>query len=136
MADRYRTAHLSKIATLTEPEPGNYEWKPIRHALGIRAFGVNGFVAKNAGDCVIEEHTEVQDNAARHEELYVVAAGHATFSVAGEEIDAPAGTLVFVGDPTALRTAHAVEPGTTVLVVGGEPGVAYSVSGWEQKYLP
>ena len=34
-----------------------------------------------------------------HQEAYVVIAGHATFSLDGEEIDAPQGTVVFIRDP-------------------------------------
>ena len=66
-----------------------------------------------------------------HEELYVVVSGAAMFTVGGEEVAAPAGTLVFVSDPATIRTAVAREPGTTVLAVGGEPGVAYRPRAWE-----
>jgi len=52
----------------------------------------------------------------------VVIAGHATFSVDGEEIDAPAGTAIFVRNPEATRAARATEDGTTALVVGGRRG--------------
>jgi hypothetical protein len=106
-------------------------WIPIRDDLGIGAFGVNAFCADEAGAQVISDHTELM---ARHEELYLVLEGHASFTVDGEEIDAPAGTLVFVGDPETRRGATAVEPGTTVLVVGGQPGVAYEVSPWEESW--
>src|SRR5205814_8947924 len=75
-----------------------------------------------AGAAVISEHDETPSG---HEELYLVLEGHATFTVAGEEIDAPAGTLVFVRDPAAKRGAVAREAGTTVLTVGARPGAAY-----------
>ena len=65
------------------------------------------------------------------EELYVVVAGHATFAVAGEEVDAPAGTLVFVRDPALRRAAVAHEAGTTLLCVGGRPGQPFRISTWE-----
>jgi len=71
---------------------------------------------------------------AKHEELYVVVDGHATFTVNGEEIDAPAGTLVFVSDPDARRGAVAKDAGTTVLVVGATPGKAFEVSPWEESW--
>ena len=58
-------------------------------------------------------------------------AGRATFTVAGEELDAPAGTLVFVRDPATRRAATAAEPDTTVLVVGGTVGKAFAPSPWE-----
>lgn len=106
-------------------------WTPVRKHFGIQAFGTNAYTAKEAGDAVIGEHTEVMS---KHEELYVVVKGHATFTVAGEEIDAPAGTLVFVSGPEARRGATAREAGTTVLVVGATPGKAFQVSPWEESW--
>jgi tetratricopeptide (TPR) repeat protein len=81
---------------------------------------------------VIAEHDEAQPLALRHQELYVVLAGRATFTVDGKEVDAPAGTLVFAGDPGTRRGALAREDGTTVLVVGAPAGEAYSIGRWEQ----
>jgi len=106
-------------------------WFPIREHFGIGAFGTNAYQAKEAGDAVIGEHTELM---AKHEELYVVVNGHATFEVDGEEIDAPAGTLVFVSDPGLRRGAVAKEAGTTVLVVGATPGEAFEISPWEESW--
>ena len=51
--------------------------------------------------------------------------------MAGEELDAPAGTLVFVSDPATRRAATAAEPNTTLLVVGGTVGKAFQPSPWE-----
>jgi tetratricopeptide (TPR) repeat protein len=51
--------------------------------------------------------------------------------VDGETVDAPAGTIVFIAEPTLVRVAIAEEEGTVVLAVGGEPGRAYAVSPWE-----
>jgi hypothetical protein len=106
-------------------------WIPIREHFGIGAFGTNAYRAAGAGDNVIGEHSEVM---AKHQELYVVVNGHATFTVAGDEIDAPAGTLVFVSDPSARRGAVAKEAGTTVLVVGATQGEAFTVSPWEESW--
>ncbi len=135
MASKYRVARLAEIPSPVPPDPDSFEWKPIRHHLGVRAFGVNAGVAPRAGDWVVEKHTEVQDGAAGHEELYFVASGHARFSIDGEEVDAPVGTLVFVPDPETLRSAKAQEAGTTVLYVGARPGSAFEVSSWERKYF-
>src|SRR4029078_5351065 len=66
-----------------------------------------------------------------HEEVYVVLSGRATFELNGDTLDAPAGTVVFLRDPSPRRQARAVEPGTTVLAVGGRPGEAYTPSAWE-----
>ena len=135
MAGTYTIARLDEIPSPVPPETDSFEWKPIRHHLGIRAFGVNAGVAPRAGDWVVEEHTEVQANAAGHEELYFVASGRARFSIDGEQVDAPAGTLVFVPDPATLRSAKAEEAGTTVLYVGARRGTAFEVSPWERKYF-
>ena len=109
------------------PVFGTLVWKPIRKTLGVTAFGINAYTAANAGDEVVEEHTEEQLG---HEEIYAVIAGHATFTVDGEEVDAPAGTLVYLDDVTQRRHAIAKEPGTTVLAIGGVPG-KHEVSAWE-----
>jgi hypothetical protein len=117
-----------------EKEAGEAEWKPVRIHLGIRAFGTNAYVARHAGDQVVGEHTEVDESGTRHEELYVVVSGRATFAVADEEFDAPAGTLVYVPDPKTTRGAVAREDGTTVICFGGTPGEAFKVSEWEREY--
>jgi hypothetical protein len=118
------SARLSEI----EPRDG---WIPIRDHFGIEAFGINAYRAAEAGSAVIGEHAE---DLNRHEELYVVLEGHATFTVAGDEVDAPAGTLVFVREPSALRGAVAREAGTTVLAVGAPAGEAFRVATWEHAW--
>ena len=124
-----------KILRLDEieglPVFGTLVWKPVRRPLGITAFGINAYTAANAGDEVVEEHTEEQLG---HEEVYFVHTGHAVFTVDGEEVDAPAGTLVYLDDPEQRRHAVAAEPETTVLAIGGVPG-AHEVSAWEY-YFP
>jgi hypothetical protein len=111
-------------------------WHPVRHHLGIHAFGVNAWTARKAGDDVIEEHVEAQASPTSHEELYFVATGHAKFIVDGEEVDAPAGTFVFVPDPESKRQGIAVDAGTTVLSFGAAPGEVYTVSDWERRHFP
>jgi tetratricopeptide repeat protein len=112
---------------------GDLQWRPIRRTLGVEAFGINAYTA-NAGDLVVEEHDETGPGAGHHEELYVVVAGRATFTVDGESFDAPAGTLVFLDDPKERRAARAVEDGTTVLAVGGTRGEPFKVSPWEYTF--
>jgi tetratricopeptide (TPR) repeat protein len=104
--------------------------RPVRLHFGSNSFGINAYSAR-AGERVIEEHDELGHGAGRHEELYFVATGHATFELGGEEVDAPAGTVVFVRDPAVRRGALAKEADTTVLVVGGVPGRAFEPSPWE-----
>jgi mannose-6-phosphate isomerase-like protein (cupin superfamily) len=121
----FSAAHLDEI-------PPRNTWIPIRDHLGIGSFGVNAYRAENAGDNVITDHVETLSN---HEELYVVVDGHATFTVDGNEIDAPTGTLVFV-DPETRRSAVANQPGTTVLVAGATPGKVFEISPWEETWEP
>ncbi len=122
-----RGTQTAQVAELTD-ERG---WSPLRLQLGVQSFGINGWTAREAGAVVIQEHDEVPSG---HEELYVVTAGHATFTVDGEEIDAPTGTAVFVPDPAVKRAAVAREPATTVLAIGGVPGEAYRPRAWETNY--
>ena len=120
-----------KILRLDEieglPVFGTLVWKPVRRPLGITAFGINAYTAANAGDEVVEEHTEEQLG---HEEVYFVHTGHAVFTVDGEEVDAPAGTLVYLDDVRQRRHAVAKKAGTTVLAIGGVPGT-HEPSPWE-----
>ena len=112
--------------------PGEaFEIRPVRLHFGVESFGVNAYTAPSAGGRVIEEHDELGAGAGRHEELYIVARGHAVFELAGEEVEAPAGTLIFVRDPAVRRGAIAKEDATTVLVVGGVVGQPFQPSPWE-----
>jgi quercetin dioxygenase-like cupin family protein len=117
----YETA---TIAELERPDG----WSPIRKQLGVQAFGVNAWTAREAGGTLTPEHDEIPSG---HEELYVVVAGRATFTVAGDEIDAPTGTVVFVPDPATKRGAVAREPGTTLLALGARKGAPYRPRAWE-----
>jgi len=105
-------------------------WHPVRHALGVRAFGVNAY-SGNAGDDVIEPHTE---EGSDHEEMYVVLAGRARFELDEEPLDAPPGTIVFLPEPATRRYAVAEEDGTLILAVGGKPGEGYDLSAWEWRF--
>jgi mannose-6-phosphate isomerase-like protein (cupin superfamily) len=107
-------------------------WARVRAHFGIAAFGINGWRADDAGAVVIGEHTEVTTG---HEELYLVVEGAATFTLDGEEIDAPTGTLVHVADPTVRRKAVATTPETTILAIGAKPDEAFRVSEWEHVHV-
>jgi tetratricopeptide (TPR) repeat protein len=109
-------------------------YRPIARRLGVSGFGINAYTAANAGDPVIEDHDEQGDGSGHHEELYVVMTGHATFTVDGATVDAPAGAFVFVR-PEQRRGAVAAEDETTVLVIGGKPGAAGPPSPFEYWYL-
>ena len=110
---------------------GTLLWRPLRRTLDIGAFGINAYTAPNPGDDVVEEHTE---ETYRHEEVYVVLSGRATFTLDDETLDAPAGTVVFIRNPAVKRHARAEEPDTSVLAVGGPRDAAYEPSSWEHSF--
>jgi hypothetical protein len=116
------------------PGPGDGVWKPLRHHFGVTSFGVNAWIAADEGDEVIAEHTEAEDDVQGHEELYLVTRGYARFTVAGDDVEAPAGTVVFVRDPTVPRRAVATVRGTTIVTVGHQPG-SFEPSEWERRRL-
>jgi tetratricopeptide (TPR) repeat protein len=121
----YAVAHLDEIDEISD---GRCPWRPIRLHFGITAFGVNAWTGREAGDRIINEHDE--DDPEAHEELYVIQRGRARFELDGEQVDAPAGTLVHAKSGVK-RTAFAEEPGTTIIALGGSPGKAYEPGGWE-----
>jgi tetratricopeptide (TPR) repeat protein len=131
VSEKFQVATLSEIE-IPSSDPA-IRWAPIRRDLDVGSFGINAWTAAEAGTNVISEHDEVGPRAQRHEELYFVVKGRATFTVDGETIDAPAGTVVLVRDPAAKRGAVAEEDGTTVLTVGGRPGEAFTPSSWERS---
>jgi hypothetical protein len=114
---RYRVLRLDDVEAV--PGPASLAWRPLRAELGLRAFGISSFIAENAGDDVIEPHRE--SDGREHQELYVVMRGAARFILDGATFDAPAGTLVSVPDAGVHRHGVAVEPGTEVLAIGGDP---------------
>jgi hypothetical protein len=117
---------------------GARDFHLVRRHFDIRAFGVNG-ITGGAGDEMVEPHDERDDEAQLtdgHEELFAVMSGHAVFTVDGEDLDAPAGTLVFVRDPGLIRTARATVDGTAILAIGGRAGVPFEVSRWERAWFP
>ncbi len=122
----FQVAHLDELERI--PVMEGLEWRPIRRRFGIWGFGTNAYTAAKLGDWVVEEHTET---SLGHEELYVVVRGRATFTLDGDQLDAPTGTLVFIPDPAVKRKAVAEEDGTVVLAVGGKPGEAFTPSAWE-----
>jgi mannose-6-phosphate isomerase-like protein (cupin superfamily) len=96
----------------------------LRRTLDIGAFGASAAYQAKAGETVVGEHDELGPGADGQEELYVVVQGDATFTLDGEEIDAPHGTAVFV-QPGTTRKAVATSDETIVLSIGGRRGEAY-----------
>ena len=138
----YAVVGLAEVARLADVDPENEDitdgaFHLVRRHFDVQAFGVNG-VTGNAGDILVIEHHErddVENRTDGHEELFAVMSGHAVFTVGGEELDAPSGTLVFVRDPALLRSARATMDGTAVLAIGARPGKPYAISRWE-KLIP
>ena len=128
----YKVAHINEIP-FEEGESPSTEWKPIRRYFEIGSFGTNLARAGKAGDVLTHDHDET---GANHEELFLIVSGHATYRVADEEIDAPAGTFLWVPDPAVLRGVVAKEPGTVMFVVGAECGKAFVPSDWDTEPMP
>jgi hypothetical protein len=126
MAEGYQVASYDELRHPEWPR-----WILLRGKLGITAFGVNAWQPNEDGT-VIPKHDE---NDTGHEELYLVTNGHATFTIDGEQIDAPEGTAVFVRDAAIQREATAQAPNTTIVSIGGRSGHAFEPSEWETKYL-
>jgi hypothetical protein len=131
MTERYRVLRLDEVDGYSDE--GRPRWHMIRAMLGIESFGINAWRATEAGQVLIGEHDELGPGAGGHEELYFVVSGRATFTVDGEPVAAPEGSLVYVKDPRTRRSAVADEAATTILVIGGRPGVPFSVSSWERS---
>jgi len=108
---RYGVVRIDELDSYPISSQQGLTWRPVRRHFDISSFGVNAYTAEEAGQRVVEEHRE-QDG---HDELYVVLSGRATFTVEGEEYDAPAGTLVHC-PPGTLRSV---------------PGEVFKPSGWE-----
>ncbi len=96
----------------------------LRRTLDLGAFGAGASYQAKAGEEVVHEHDELGPGADAHEELYAVLQGSATFTLDGEEVEAPHGTVVFVR-PGTMRKAVATSDETIVLAVGGRRGEAY-----------
>jgi quercetin dioxygenase-like cupin family protein len=127
MSEGYEVAHVDELEELPINQ-SEFVWRPVRRRFGISAFGTNAYTAR-AGQRIVEEHSE-QDG---HEEMYVVLRGRATFTLGDDEVDAPAGTIVFAR-PGTKRGAIAAEDDTAVLAVGAKPGEVFEPSAWEDIF--
>jgi len=128
----WKVAHIDEIPFEEGESPGT-EWKPVRRFFDAKSFGSSLARATYAGDILTHDHDET---GANHEELFLIVSGHATYRVGDEEIDAPAGTFLWVPDPATVRGVVAKEPGTVMFVVGAEVGVAFKPSDWDTEPLP
>ncbi len=114
-----------KVARLDEIERRGRDI-PVREHFGIQAFGINAYTPGEDGT-LINDHDEAGSG---QEELYIVLDGTATFEIDGETVEAPPGSLVFVG-PESRRTATG---DGTILAVGATPGQAYEGILWGEAW--
>jgi len=128
---RFAVRRLEDVPRIPIEEPGDPEWYPLQHYFGFTAFGANVYVASQAGGDLLGAHDET---ASRQEELYLVVAGEAAFTLDGETVDAPAVTVVAVPDPTVVRGATAKTAGTAVVALGGEAREEFR-SSWQPKWF-
>lgn len=106
---------IADLPVVSEGDPDDPVWYPLQHALGIDAFGVNLFVAREPDQTLVEEHDE---RASGQQELYLVLEGGATFELDGEEARLERGTALAITEPCVRRSAKALSQGTTLLIVG------------------
>jgi hypothetical protein len=103
----YRVTHIDEIPEPPgEKEEGEQDWHAVRIHFGIQSFGVNAYTATQEGE-IVGEHDEIEHSGTKHEELYYVSTGSATFTVDGVTVEAPAGTFVYVPEPASIRSALA-----------------------------
>lgn len=126
----YRVLSLPEQASEGE---GDRVYIRLRRELDLGAFGASAAYQAKSGEDVIGEHDELGPGADGQEELYVVVQGSATFTVGGDDVDAPHGTVVFVS-PGTKRKAVATSDGTIVLAVGGRRGKPYRLPPGAELY--
>ncbi|MEO5633879.1 hypothetical protein [Gaiella sp.] len=101
MPTRFRVLRLDEVDGYADE--GKPRWHMIRTMLGIESFGSNAWRATEASQEIIGEHDELGEGVGGHAELYLVLGGRATFTIDGERIAAPAGSLVYVQDLSPVR---------------------------------
>jgi hypothetical protein len=129
---RWSAKPLREVPLVEKEAPGDPDWFPLQHHFGLTAFGVNVYVATAAGDTLLERHDETGSG---QEELYLVTAGSARFVLDGEEVSAAeAPFVVAVPDAAVVREARALETGTTIVALGGEPRERFE-SSWQSHHF-
>lgn len=107
------------------------DWKPIQHYFQLTAFGINVYRATAVGIQVIGDHDE---EAGRHEEVYLVLDGSVRFTVGDDEFLCRRGSLVVVKDPTVRRGAVAETADAVVLAVGNREADHFE-STWRPEHF-
>jgi hypothetical protein len=126
----YWVKRLEDVPLVPTDDPDDFDWYPLQYHFGIGAFGVNAF-GGDSGISLVAEHDE---GDAGHEELYLVIRGAARFTVAGDEFDAPAITVVAIPDTAVRRAATATEDDTIVIAVGAPAGSGFETT-WRDQHF-
>lgn len=124
-AKGWQVAGVDEIPPVKDDWPAT--WRSVRHFFGITGFGVNA-VTKDADEVLIPEHDETPSG---QQELYFVHAGAAKATLDGDEVSLPTGAFLHC-EPGVTRKLESTASPTTLLVMGGTPGQAYELPGWEQ----
>jgi quercetin dioxygenase-like cupin family protein len=114
----YWVKRLDEVPLVPTDDPADFDWYPLQHHFGLSAFGINVF----GGDRGIELVAEHDETGSGQEEVYIVLAGTARFTLSGQEHEVPAQSVVVVSDPAVRRAATSAAYGTLLLAVGGAPG--------------
>jgi quercetin dioxygenase-like cupin family protein len=122
---------LDEIPLVPGEDPDDPLWYPLQHHFGFTAFGANVYIAPEPGGSLIGDHDEAGSD---QEELYLVTAGSARFTIGGQETVVPVGSVVAITDPAVRRSAVAAEPGTTLVVVGGRRASEFH-SSWQPEHF-
>jgi hypothetical protein len=128
---RWHAKPLADVPTIAPQKQDDPVWQPLQHHLDLTAFGANAYVAPEPGVQLLEAHDETESG---QEELYLVVAGSARFTLDGVEVEAPAPFVVAVLEPEVTRAAVSVAAGTTVLAFGGERRDAFR-SSWNERHF-
>jgi hypothetical protein len=122
---------VSSIADLPSIHENGVDWKPIQHYFQLTAFGINVYGAEQAGVELIGDHDE---NAGRHEEVYVVLDGRVRFRIGDDDAVCERGSLVVVPDPSVRRAAVAETADAAVLAVGNRQAERFQ-STWNPEHF-
>ncbi len=102
-------------------------WQPLNAPLGVTAFGINAIVCDPDEPFTID-HDEAETS---QEEAYIVVAGRAQFTIGEDIVEAGAGEIVAVTDPSVSRGYKALEAGTRIVCIGARPtGEATEFGEW------
>jgi hypothetical protein len=99
-------------------------WQPLNAPLGVTAFGISAVVCDPDEPFTID-HDEVETG---QQEVYIVVAGRAQFTIGEETVEAGPGEIVAIADPAVTRGFIALDPVTRIVCVGA------ALDGKEQAY--